>query len=63
MDIDLDMDVLGLNDERQEALKNSQVIMRCPSDHAVTVRLTRGAGSSTIYCPHCSELIEPRLPE
>ncbi|HEX8184083.1 MAG TPA: hypothetical protein VF747_05010 [Blastocatellia bacterium] len=63
MDIDLDMSVLGLDDYRQEALNNTQVIMPCPNDHAVSVRLTRGAGSSSIYCPECSEIVEPRLPE
>ena len=63
MDIDLDMNVLELDDYRQEQLNNTQVSMSCPNDHQVPVRLIRGAGSSTIYCPQCSEMIEPRLPE
>lgn len=63
MDIDLDMNVLELDDYRQEQLNNTQVRMSCPNDHQVSVRLIRGAGSSTIYCPQCSEMIEPRLPE
>jgi hypothetical protein len=63
MDIDLDMSVLGLDDDRQEALKFKQVKMSCPAGHEVPVRLMRGSGSSTIYCPLCSEMVEPRLPE
>ncbi len=63
MDIDLDMNVLELDENRQEQLNNTQVTMRCPNDHQVAVRLTRGAGSTTIYCPDCSELVEPRLSE
>ncbi|HYP28271.1 MAG TPA: hypothetical protein VE262_16270 [Blastocatellia bacterium] len=63
MDIDLDMNVLELDDYRQEQLNNTQVNMSCPNDHQVAVRLIRGAGSSSIYCPECSEMIEPRLPE
>jgi hypothetical protein len=63
MDIDLDMNVLELDGNRQEQLNNTQVMMKCPNDHQVAVRLTRGAGSTTIYCPDCSELVEPRLPE
>jgi hypothetical protein len=63
MDIDLDMSVLGLDDDRQEALKHRQVTLTCPNRHAVQVRLTRGSGSSTIYCPECHEMVEPRLPE
>jgi hypothetical protein len=63
MDIDLDMNVLELDDYRQEQLNNVQVMMSCPNDHQVPVRLTRGAGSTTIYCPECSEMVEPHLPE
>jgi hypothetical protein len=63
MDIDLDMSVLGLDDNRQEALKHRQVAMPCPNNHSVPVRLMRGSGSSIIYCPECHELVEPRLPE
>jgi len=63
MDIDLDMSVLDLDDRRQEALNHRQVTMTCPNGHAVPVRLTRGAGSSTITCPQCNEQVEPRLPE
>ena len=63
MDIDLDMSVLGLDDGRQEALNYRQVAMPCPNNHSVSVRLMRGSGSSTIYCPECHELVEPRLPE
>lgn len=63
MDIDLDMSVLDLDAGRQEALNNRQVTMSCPNNHSVPVRLTRGSGSSTIYCPECKELVEPRLPE
>jgi hypothetical protein len=62
MDIDLDMSVLGLSDEAQESLKHKQVYMICPDGHEVPVRLTQGAGSSTIYCPECTKMIEPRLP-
>lgn len=63
MDIDLDMNVLGLDDFKQEQLNNVQVMMSCPNDHRVPVRLIRGAGSTTIYCPECSEMVEPHLPE
>jgi hypothetical protein len=63
MDIDLDMNVLGLDDDRQEQLNHNTVKMACPNNHEVPVRLVRGAGSSTIYCPQCSEMVEPRLPE
>lgn len=63
MDIDLDMNVLGLDDERQQQLNHAQVSMNCPNNHQVPVRLERGAGSSTIYCPQCSEMIEPKLPQ
>jgi hypothetical protein len=63
MDIDLDMNVLGLDDERQEALNNRQVSMSCPDGHDVPVRLVRGAGSSTIYCPECKQMVAPELPE
>ncbi|HVF89283.1 MAG TPA: hypothetical protein VNH22_04390 [Blastocatellia bacterium] len=63
MDIDLDMSVLELDEYRQEQLNNTQVSMSCPNDHKVPVRLIRGAGSSIIYCPECSELVEPRLPD
>ncbi|HJQ71657.1 MAG TPA: hypothetical protein VKA70_21955 [Blastocatellia bacterium] len=62
MDIDLDMTVLGLSDETQEALKQKLVYMKCPDGHEVPVRLKKGVGSSTIYCPECSKMIEPRLP-
>jgi hypothetical protein len=63
MDIDLDMNVLGLSEERQEVLNNRQISMKCPNNHEVPVRLVRGAGSSTIYCPECKEMVEPQLPE
>jgi hypothetical protein len=63
MDIDLDMSVLGLDNERQEALNYRQVTLSCPNNHTVPVRLMRGSGSSTIYCPECGGLVEPRLPE
>lgn len=63
MDIDLDMSVLGISDDRQEALKHRSVPMSCPNGHTITVRLMRGSGSSTIYCPECSEMVEPSLPE
>ena len=62
MDIELDMNVLGLGDQTQESLRNRLVYMICPDGHEVPVRLTQGAGSSTIYCPVCTKMIEPRLP-
>ena len=61
MDIDLDMTVLGLSEETQESLKHKLVYMKCPDGHEVPVRLKQGAGASTIYCPECSKMIEPRL--
>lgn len=63
MDIDLDMSVLGIDEDRQEILKHRSVTMSCRNGHAVQVRLMRGSGSSTIYCPECSEMVEPSLPE
>jgi hypothetical protein len=63
MDIDLDMSVLGLDSNKQETLKYRQVEMSCPNGHAVAVRLMQGSGSSTITCPECHEMVEPRLPE
>lgn len=63
MDIDLDMNVLNLDEDRQGQLNNTQVMMKCPNDHQVAVRLIKGAGSTSIYCPECSEIIELRLPE
>jgi hypothetical protein len=63
MDIDLDMSVLDLDDSRQEALNYKQVTLTCPNNHPVSVRLMRGSGSSTIHCPECQELVDPRLPE
>ncbi len=62
MDIELDMTVLGLSDQSQELLKNKRVYMICPDGHEVPVRLSQGAGASTIYCPECTKMIEPRLP-
>jgi len=51
-----------LSDEVQESLKHKLVYMKCPDGHEVPVRLKQGVGSSTIYCPECSKMIEPRLP-
>ena len=62
MEIELDMKVLGLGDETEEMLKNKRVYMKCPDGHEVPVMLTQGAGASTIYCPECTKMIEPRLP-
>jgi hypothetical protein len=63
MDIELDMNVLGLDQAKQEALKHKTVNMTCPNGHQVPVRLKSGVGASTIYCPSCREMVEPRLPE
>jgi hypothetical protein len=63
MDIDLDMTVLNLDYEQQEALKYRQIRMACPGGHEVQVRLMKGSGSSIIYCPQCQKPIAPRLDE
>jgi hypothetical protein len=63
MDIDLDMTVLNLSYEQQEALKYRQVKMACSDGHEVQVRLMKGSGSSIIYCPQCHKPIAPRIGE
>jgi hypothetical protein len=63
MDIDLDLSVLDLDEGQQERLNHQQVMMSCPNQHSVPVRLIRGAGSSTITCPTCGEQVQPQLPE
>jgi hypothetical protein len=63
MDIDLDMAVMNLDYEQQEALKYRQVKMTCADGHEVRVRLMKGSGSSIIYCPQCHKPVAPRLDE
>lgn len=63
MDIDLDMSVLDLSEERQESLKYRRVNMACPDGHNVAVRLMKGSGSSVVHCPECQRPVEPRLEE